>query len=84
MGTVSLTLRDCATMLRRDFRHPLRNLALTLSALLPPVAMWLLSASLCGGAPGTGLHGGGSVNAAAPAILLMTAGSGAVCGSATL
>src|SRR5213592_2132134 len=76
MSNFSLTLRDSATMLRRDFRHSLRNLTMTLSGLLTPIVMMLLFVYIFGGAIGASLHGGSYVNYVAPAIILMTVGSG--------
>lgn len=80
MSTLALMLDDSATMLRRDFRHSLRNLTMTVSGLLTPVVMMLLFVYIFGGALGAGLsavsHGESYVNYVAPAILLMTVGSG--------
>jgi ABC-2 type transport system permease protein len=76
MSNFSLTLRDSATMLRRDFRHSLRNLTMTLSGLLTPIVMMLLFVYIFGGAMGASLHSGSYVNYVAPAIILMTVGSG--------
>src|SRR6185437_13445941 len=80
MSNFSLTLRDSATMLRRDFRHSLRNFTMTLSGLLTPVVMMLLFVYIFGGTIGAGLgnvaHGGSYINYVAPAILLITVGSG--------
>jgi ABC-2 type transport system permease protein len=42
MSNLSFTLRDSATMLRRDIRHSLRNLSMTLSGLLTPTIMLAL------------------------------------------
>ena len=76
MSNFSLTLRDSTTMLRRDFRHSLRNLTMTLSGLLTPTIMMLLFVYVFGGAIGASLHGASYVNYVAPAIILMTVGSG--------
>jgi ABC-2 type transport system permease protein len=80
MSTLSYTLRDSATMLRRDVRHSLRNLTMTLSGLLTPIVMMLLFVYVFGGMMGAGLggvtHSGTYVNYVAPAIILMTVGSG--------
>src|SRR5215469_3730650 len=80
MSNFSLTLLDSATMLRRDFRHSLRNLTMTLSGLLTPIVMMLLFVYILGGAIGAGLgnvaHGGSYINYVAPAIILMAVGSG--------
>jgi ABC-2 type transport system permease protein len=76
MSTLSLTLRDSATMLRRDFRHSLRNLMMTISGLLTPTVMLLLFVFVFGGTMGAGLGGGTYINYVAPAIIIMTVGSG--------
>jgi ABC-2 type transport system permease protein len=80
MSTLSYTLRDSVTMLRRDVRHSLRNLTMTLSGLLTPIVMMLLFVYVFGGMMGAGLggvtHSGTYVNYVAPAIILMTVGSG--------
>ncbi len=80
MNNLSLTFRDSAMMLRRDFRHSLRNLMMTVSGLITPVVMLLLFVYIFGGAMGASLgnvaHGGSYVNYVAPAIILMTVGSG--------
>jgi ABC-2 type transport system permease protein len=80
MSNLSFTLRDSATMLRRDFRHSLRNLTMTLSGLLTPIVMLVLFVYVFGGTLGAGLggvvHGGAYIDYVAPAIILMTVGSG--------
>src|SRR2546427_9432862 len=63
MSTLSYALRDSATMLRRDVRHSLRNLPMTLiSGLLVPIIMLVLFVYVFGGAIGAGqglvAHGG--------------------------
>ena len=79
MSTLSFALRDSATMLRRDFRHSLRNLTMTLSGLLTPIVTLALFVYVFGGTLGAGLGGvvhGAYINYVAPAIILMTVGSG--------
>src|SRR5256885_121379 len=80
MSNLSFALSDSATMLRRDFRHSLRNLSMTLSGLLTPIVTLVLFVYVFGGTLGAGLgsavHGGAYINYVAPAILLMTVGSG--------
>jgi len=80
MSTLSFTLRDSATMLRRDARHSLRNLSMTLSGLLTPIVTLVLFVYVFGGTLGAGLggvvHGGAYINYVAPGIILMTVGSG--------
>ncbi len=80
MSNLSFTLRDSATMLRRDVRHSLRRLSMTLSGLLTPIVMLVLFVYVFGGTLGAGqglvAHGGAYINYVAPAIILMTVGSG--------
>ena len=67
-------------MLRRDIRHSLRRLSMTLSGLLTPIVTLVLFVYVFGGTLGAGLggvaHGGAYINYVAPAIILMTVGSG--------
>lgn len=67
-------------MLRRDFRHSLRNFSMTLSGVLTPSFMLALFVYVFGGAIGAGLgggaHSGAYVNYVAPAIIVMAVGSG--------
>src|SRR6266567_3158279 len=74
MSNLSFTLRDSATMLRRDVRHSLRRLSMTLSGLLTPIVMLVLFVYVFGGTLGAGLggvaHGGAYINYVAPAINL--------------
>jgi ABC-2 type transport system permease protein len=76
MSNFSFALRDSTTMLRRDFRHSLRNLTMTLSGLLTPTIMLALFVYVFGGAIGAGLGDGVYINYVAPAIIVMTIGSG--------
>jgi ABC-2 type transport system permease protein len=80
MTNLSFTLRDSATMLRRDIRHSLRRPSMTLSGLLTPIVTLVLFVYVFGGTLGAGLgglvHGGAYINYVAPAIILMTVGSG--------
>ncbi len=80
MSTLSYTLSDAATMLRRDVRHSLRNLMMTLSGLLTPIVTLVLFVYVFGGTLGAGLggvaHGGAYIDYVAPAIIIMTVGSG--------
>jgi ABC-2 type transport system permease protein len=76
MSTLSFTLRDSATMLRRDILHSLRRLSMTLSGLLVPIIMLVLFNYVFGGAIGAGLGDGAYINYIAPGIILMTVGSG--------
>jgi len=81
MSTLSFALRDSATMLRRDVRHSLRNLPMTLiSGLLVPIIMLVLFVYVFGGAIGTGqglvAHGGAYIDYIAPGIIILTMVSG--------
>jgi ABC-2 type transport system permease protein len=80
MSNLSLTLRDSATMLRRDIRHSLRRLSMTLSGLLVPIIMLVLFVYVFGGAIGVGLggmsHGGSYIDYLASGIIIMTVASG--------
>jgi ABC-2 type transport system permease protein len=81
MSTFSYPLRDSATMLRRDVRHSLHNLPMTLiSGLLVPIIMLVLFVYVFGGAVGAGLglvaHGGAYIDYIAPGIIIMTVVSG--------
>jgi ABC-2 type transport system permease protein len=80
MSTLSFVLRDSTTMLRRDVRHSLRYLPMTLSGLLTPTIMLVLFNYIFGGAIGAGLggvaHGGAYLNYLAPGIIITTVGSG--------
>ena len=76
MTNLSFALRDSATMLRRDARHSLRNLKMTVSGLLTPTITLLLFVYVFGGALGAGQGLGAYINYVAPAIIIMTVGSG--------
>ena len=80
MSNLSFALRDSATMLRRDVRHSLRNLPMTISGLLVPIIMLLLFVYIFGGAISAGLggvaHGSAYINYLAPGIIILTVGSG--------
>ncbi len=76
MTNLSFALRDSATMLRRDARHSLSSPMMTVSGLLTPTITLLLFDYVFGGAIGTGLGGGVYINYLAPAIIIMTVGSG--------
>ncbi len=80
MSTLSFALRDSATMLRRDVRHSLRNLSMTLSGLLVPIIILVLFVYVFGGAMGAGqglvAQGGAYIDYIAPGIIILTVGSG--------
>jgi ABC-2 type transport system permease protein len=78
MSSLSFTLQDSATMLRRDIQHSLRSVSFVF-VLLVPIIMLLLFNYVFGGAIGAGLGGGAHgayINYLAPGILIMTVGSG--------
>ena len=79
MSSLSYTLRDSATMLRRDVRHSLRNLTMTVTGVVTPVVMLVLFVYFFGGTIGAGLDGvthGAYINYIAPGILIMAVASG--------
>lgn len=85
MRTLAYTLRDSATMLRRDLRHSLRYPAMTISGLMVPVFLLLLFVGVFGNALHAGLgaaipDSGRYIDYLAPGIILMTAGA---CAAAT-
>ena len=67
-------------MLRRDIRHSLRNLTMTLSGLLTPTILLALFVYVFGNTLDAGLggvtHSGAYIDYVAPAIIIMTVGSG--------
>jgi ABC-2 type transport system permease protein len=76
MSNLSFALRDSATMLRRDARHSLRYLPMTLSGILTPTIMLLLFVYFFGGTLGAGLGDGAYIDYVAPGIIIMAVGSG--------
>jgi ABC-2 type transport system permease protein len=77
MSTLSLAVRDSATMLRRDVRHSLRVPMMTISGICVPVLFLLLFAGVFGHALSAGLGtapGARYIDYLAPGILVMTAG----------
>ena len=81
MSTLSFALRVSATMMRRDVRHSLRNLPMTLiSGLLVPIIMLVLFVYVFGGAIGAGqglvAHGGAYIEYLVPGIIILTVVSG--------
>lgn len=78
MTAFTYALRDTATMLRRDGRHSLRYLPMTLSGIATPVIMLLMFDYFFGGAlssGGSAAHGS-YINYLAPGILVMTVATG--------
>jgi len=81
MSTLSYTLTDSATMLRRNLKHMVRYPSMTLLLAGMPVVFLLLFVYVFGGTLGNGLGGvaGGRTayaNYVAPGIILMTIASG--------
>jgi ABC-2 type transport system permease protein len=80
MSAFTFALRDSVTMLRRDAKHSLRYLPMTLSGILTPTVMLMLFNYFFGGTIGAGLdgvvHGGSYINYLAPGIIAMTVASG--------
>jgi ABC-2 type transport system permease protein len=80
MSTLTYTVRDSATMLRRNFRHTLRYPVMMIVSLGIPVLLLLLFVGVFGGALNAGLgvnaHGSSYIDYVAPGILLMTVGYG--------
>ena len=80
MSSLSIALRDSTTMLRRDARHSVRRLSMTLSGLGTPTIMLVLFNYFFGGTLGAGLggvtHSGTYINYLAPGILIMSVASG--------
>ena len=83
MSTLSLTVRDSGTMLRRNLRHMQRYPAMIFYLAGLPVIFLLLFVFVFGGTLGAGLGGGRTEYLAylVPGILLMTIG-GAAAGTA--
>ena len=83
MSTLSLTVRDSSTMLRRNLRHMQRYPAMIFYLAGMPVIFLLLFVFVFGGTLGAGLGGGRTEYLAylVPGILLMTIG-GAAAGTA--
>jgi ABC-2 type transport system permease protein len=75
MSPLSDALRDSATMLRRDFRHSLRRILMTVSGLAVPIIFLLLFVYFFGGTIGGVAHGGPYINYIVPGILVITVGS---------
>jgi len=79
MSTLTYTLTDSATMLRRTLRHALRYPAMLAASLGVPVILLLLFAGLLGRTLGAGInggHSGGYIEYVAPGIILMGVASG--------
>ena len=84
---LSYTVRDSATMLRRNLRHLLRYPSLTLMVAALPVVFLLLFVYVFGGTLGAGLGHGASGRAAyiayvTPGILILTVAVGSATGTA--
>jgi ABC-2 type transport system permease protein len=80
MSSLSLTVRDSSTMLRRNLLHARRYPSLTLNLLLTPVMLLLLFVYIFGSVMSAGIGGGGAnrsdyIAYVVPGILMMTIGS---------
>ncbi|MFG2568117.1 ABC transporter permease [Streptomyces sp. NPDC048567] len=75
MSTLSLAVRDSATMLRRDLLHARRYPSLTLNLLLTPVMILLLFVYIFGDTMSGGAGRDAYIAYIVPGILLMTIGS---------
>jgi ABC-2 type transport system permease protein len=76
MTTLTYTLRDSATMVRRDFRHTLRYPNTVVMSLGVPALLLLLFVGVFGGALTPGVGGGHYIDYLVPGILLMAVGYG--------
>jgi ABC-2 type transport system permease protein len=77
MSALAIALSDSATLTRRDLRHALRYPVMTISGISVPVLILLLFNYVFGRAIGAGLAAGTRyIDFLAPAIILMTVGSG--------
>ena len=81
MSTLSLTITDSATMLRRNLLHLRRYPSMTLILIGMPIVFLLLFVYVFGGTLGAGLSTGGSradyLDYVTPAIMLMAAAAAA-------
>ena len=78
MSSISLTVRDSSTMLRRNLLHARRYPSLTLNLLLTPIMLLLLFVYIFGGTMSAGIGGGGRsayIAYIVPGLLLMTIAS---------
>ncbi|KAK1181241.1 ABC transporter permease [Streptomyces sp. NBS 14/10] len=80
MSSLSLAVRDSATMLRRNLLHARRYPSLTLNLLLTPIMLLLLFVYIFGDTMSAGIGGGGAsrtdyIRYLVPGLLLMTIGS---------
>ncbi|MET9643437.1 ABC transporter permease [Streptomyces syringium] len=85
MSSLTLTLRDSSTMLRRNLLHARRYPSLTLNLLLTPIILLLLFVYVFGDVMSAGIGGGADrseyIAYVVPGILMMTIG-GTVVGTA--
>ncbi|MFI8943663.1 ABC transporter permease [Streptomyces syringium] len=85
MSSLTLTLRDSSTMLRRNLLHARRYPSLTLNLLLTPIMLLLLFVYVFGDVMSAGIGGGADrseyIAYVVPGILMMTIG-GTVVGTA--
>lgn len=77
--SIRTTIRDIATMIRRDTLHARRNPMLSISTVLTPVIFLLLFVGVLGGSMATSLAGAGRgmtyIGYITPGIILMAVGS---------
>jgi ABC-2 type transport system permease protein len=80
MSSLSLAVRDCSTMLRRNLLHARRYPSMTLNLLLTPIMLLLLFVYIFGDTMSAGIGSGGPdrseyIAYIVPGLLLMTIGS---------
>ncbi|MET7465321.1 ABC transporter permease [Nonomuraea sp. NPDC005501] len=73
MNAISASLADSATMLRRNFRHTMRNPLTLLNAIIMPIFLMFLMVYVMGGGFSVGT---GYVDYATPGLIIMTIGYG--------
>jgi ABC-2 type transport system permease protein len=81
MSTLTYTLTDSATMLRRNLKHQIRYASVTIMLIGMPLIFLLLFVYVFGGQLGSGLGGGGRgayLAYVTPGILIMTVASAAL------
>ena len=81
MSTISLTLSDSTTMLRRNLLHAKRYPSLTLQTFAMPIVMLLLFVGVFGGAIGSGIESRGGtkyIDYVVPGIILMVVAFGSM------
>jgi ABC-2 type transport system permease protein len=84
MTTMTHTVADSRTLLRRNMVHALRYPALSLSSLVMPLIFLLLFVYAFGSTLGAGIGAGGYVNYLTPGILIMAGTSSLVSTSVSI